>query len=53
MLLSLRDCLVPVTPYLAGIFKLLLNKSKLQPNVSNKYARHTSDPAIFPGRTPH
>ena len=30
---GIRDCLVPVTPCLAGKFKLLKNKGKLLPKV--------------------
>ena len=51
---GIRDCLVTVTPYLAGTFKHFRIKSRLLPRVREGYgyASCTSDPFISPGRTP-
>lgn len=37
---GIHDCLVPVTPYLAGIFRHLKNKQKLPPRVRAVDMRH-------------
>ena len=39
-IMGINDCLVPLTPYLPGMFKHLPNKSKLPPRVREMDMRH-------------